>query len=146
MTQLGYGRFGAVGADWGALISAQLAHKYADRLIGAHFPLMMPLDAPSAGGGVDRSLFSEEEMPWLEKNMRFRSEGFGYALLQKTQPRTHSFSANDSPAGLLAWIVEKRRSWSDCGGNVEKCFTKDDLIDTTMIYWITQSFGTAARL
>jgi pimeloyl-ACP methyl ester carboxylesterase len=52
---------------------------------------------------------------------------------------------NDSPAGLLAWIVEKRRRWSDCGGEVERRFTKDELIDTVMIYWVTESYATSAR-
>ncbi|WIW89463.1 epoxide hydrolase [Sphingobium sp. V4] len=146
MTALGYASFGAAGSDWGAFVTAQLGHKYADRVFGVHFPLMLPLDALSGGGGVDPALYSDTEQEWLAANLRFRADGYGYALLQKTRPRTHSFSANDSPVGLLAWIVEKRRSWSDCSGEVESRFSKDDLLDTAMIYWVTQSFGTAARL
>lgn len=145
MDELGYERFGAVGADWGAFVSAQLGHKYADRLIGLHIQLLVPLDLMS-GGMVDPALFSDDEQHWKESNQSFRAQEYGYALLQKTKPRTHAFSANDSPAGLLAWIVEKRRTWSGCGGDVERCFTKDELIDTAMIYWIAQSFGSAARL
>ena len=56
-----------------------------------------------------------------------------------------AFALNDSPAGLCAWILEKRRTWSDCGGDVERRFTKDELLTTMSIYWFTQSFGTSAR-
>ena len=52
---------------------------------------------------------------------------------------------NDSPVGLAAWLVEKRRTWSDCQGDVESRFSKDDLLNTVMLYWLTNSFGTSAR-
>jgi len=146
MTRLGYDRFAAAGADWGSFITAQLGHKYAERLIGVHFPLCLPLPALSGGERIDPDLFSADEAGWLEGNVHFGTQEYGYALLQKTKPRTHSFSANDSPVGLLAWIVEKRRTWSDSHGDVESVFTKVELLDTAMIYWLTQSFGTAARL
>jgi pimeloyl-ACP methyl ester carboxylesterase len=144
MTTLGYERFAAHGGDWGSFISAQLGHKYAARLAGVHIQLLMPLDV-FGGGSVDPALFLPAELPKLDRNRKFYANEFGYALLQKTKPRTHAFSANDSPAGLLAWIVEKRQTWSG-GGDVERYFSKNDLIDTAMIYWITESFGTAARL
>jgi len=53
---------------------------------------------------------------------------------------------NDSPAGLLAWIVEKFRTWSDCDGDPERCFTRDQLITNAMLYWVTQTSASAARL
>ena len=65
--------------------------------------------------------------------------------LQRTKPQTPAIALNDSPAGLLAWIVEKRRRWSDCDGDVERRFTKDELIDTVMLYWVTNSYNTSAR-
>ena len=73
------------------------------------------------------------------------SEG-GYAHIQGTKPQTLSYGLNDSPAGLAAWIVEKYRTWSDCGGDVESRFTKDELLTTVMIYWVTQSIGSSTRL
>jgi microsomal epoxide hydrolase len=48
---------------------------------------------------------------------------------------------NDSPAGLAAWIVEKFRGWSNCGGDIESRFTKDELLTQVMIYWATESIG-----
>ena len=53
---------------------------------------------------------------------------------------------NDSPAGLLAWIVEKFRTWSDCDGDPERAFTRDQLITNVMTYWVTQTFASSARL
>ena len=68
-----------------------------------------------------------------------------YSALQSTKPQTIAVALNDSPAGLLSWIVEKLRGWSDCHGDVETRFSKDDLLTTVMIYWVTQSYGTSAR-
>jgi len=144
MERLGYRRFAAHGGDWGAFISAQLGHKYADRLIGTHFTLMAPLDTFS-GGQVPPEDYSEAEKPWLARTIDFFQNEAGYYALQTTKPQTVAFALNDSPIGLCSWIVEKRRKWSDCGGEVERRFSKDDLLTTVMIYWITQCYGTSAR-
>ena len=79
------------------------------------------------------------------KNLKFWEEGHGYFQIQATKPQTLSYAINDSPIGLCAWLIEKRRAWSDCNGDIENKFTKDDLINTTMIYWLSESFGTSAR-
>jgi pimeloyl-ACP methyl ester carboxylesterase len=144
MARLGHQRFATQGADWGAIISAQLGHKYADRLIGLHIQLLVPLDSFS-GGRVDPADYAVDEQDILAHDMAFYGGEMGYASLQTTKPQTPAIGLNDSPIGLLAWIVEKRRSWSDCGGDVERRFSKNDLIDTVMIYWLTQTYGTSAR-
>lgn len=144
MTRLGHERFATQGADWGAIVSANLGHKYADRVIGVHIQLLTPLDY-FTGGAVDPALFSEGEAWMQARNAHFFQNESGYYALQSTRPQTPAIALNDSPVGLLAWIVEKRRNWSDCDGDVEKRFTKDELIDTVMIYWLTESFGTSAR-
>lgn len=144
MERLGYPRFAAHGGDWGALIAAQLGHKYADRLIGAHFTLMMPLDSFS-GGTVPPEDYAPEDADRAKRKRNFFLNEAGYFALQCSKPQTPAFALNDSPVGLCAWIVEKRRTWSDCGGNVETRFSKDDLLTTVMIYWLTQSYGTSAR-
>jgi len=141
---LGYKKFAAQGGDWGALITAQLGHKYADRLIGVHMHLMAPLSV-FIGGMPEASEYGPDEQGWYEKNLHFFTAESGYSALQTTKPQTLTYALNDSPAGLCAWIVEKRRTWSDCDGNVEKRFTKDDLLTTMTIYWATQSFGISAR-
>ena len=141
---LGYDKFAAGGGDWGAILTAQLGHRYARHLIGIYLHLMVPLDvfnAPFPGAEV----FAPEEMALHERNQNFFARETGYSALQATKPQTLAIALNDSPAGLAAWIVEKRRTWSDCGGDVERRFSKDDLLTTLSIYWHTQTFGTSAR-
>jgi len=70
----------------------------------------------------------------------------GYSHIQATKPQTLSYGLNDSPTGLAAWIVEKYRTWSDCGGDVESRFTKDELLTTITIYWASQTIGSSTRL
>jgi pimeloyl-ACP methyl ester carboxylesterase len=141
---LGYKRFAAQGGDWGAMIIAQLGHKYADRVIGIHTHLTVPLDLYTASL-PDASVYGPAEQGWFEKTQQFFTAEAGYFQLQSTKPQTVAFALNDSPTGLCAWIVEKRRAWSGCDGDVEKTFTKDELLTTMTLYWVTQSFGTSAR-
>ncbi len=77
---------------------------------------------------------------------QFAAEESGYANEQGTKPQTLGVALNDSPAGLLAWIVEKFRAWSDCDGHPENCFTRDQLITNVMLYWVTQTSASSARL
>ena len=141
---LGYDKFAAGGGDWGALLTAQLGHKYAEHLLGIYVHLMAPLDLFN-GPLPDEALYSADEKKWFERNETFFAGESGYSAIQSTKPQTLAFALNDSPAGLCAWILEKRRTWSDCGGDVERRFTKDELLTTMSIYWFTQSFGTSAR-
>jgi pimeloyl-ACP methyl ester carboxylesterase len=76
----------------------------------------------------------------------FQREESGYALEQGTKPQTLGVALNDSPAGLLAWIVEKFRTWSDCDGNPENVYTRDQLITNAMLYWVTQTITSSTRL
>ena len=144
MEQLGYKKFYAEGGDWGSLITAQLGHKYADRVQGVYLHLMLPLSI-FQDAGADVSEYDADEQALLAKNMNFFANESGYSALQTTKPQTPAHALNDSPAGLAAWIVEKRRTWSDCGGNVESRFTKDELCTVLTLYWATQSYGTSAR-
>jgi pimeloyl-ACP methyl ester carboxylesterase len=78
--------------------------------------------------------------------VQFQREESGYALEQSTKPQTVGAALNDSPAGLLAWIVEKFRSWSDCDGHPENAFTREQLLTNVTIYWVTQTITSSARL
>jgi pimeloyl-ACP methyl ester carboxylesterase len=106
--------------------------------------MMAPLDF-ATGGGIARADYSPEEQPWAERTRKFFRNGSGYFALQTTRPQTLSYALHDSPAGLCAWILEKRRAWSDCDGDVERRFSKDDLLTTVMLYWLTNSFVTSGR-
>ncbi len=142
--RLGYDRFAVQGGDWGGMVGAQLGHKYADHVIGLHLNSMAYLHTLS-GQTLPPLEYAPDERAWMERTRHFYEHGNAYMQVQSTKPQTLAFAMNDSPIGLCAWLLEKYRSWSDCGGDIERRFSKDDLITNTMLFWITESFGTSAR-
>lgn len=143
-SRLGYERFGAHGGDWGAGITAQLGHKHAARLVGIHLSMLVNLriDPKTNPEPAD---YGPDEAGWYEHTTRFWERESGYYAEQSSKPQTLAFGLNDSPVGLAAWLVEKRRAWSDCDGEVEQRFSKDELCTNLMLYWATQSIGSSAR-
>ena len=144
MTQgLGYSRFAAHGGDIGAGVTSRLGHGHADSMIGIHLT-SVTRPTPYLGPGA-RELSEDEKTLIREREEWQRTEG-GYAHIQGTKPQTLAYGLNDSPAGLAAWIVEKYRTWSDCDGDVERRFTKDELLTTVTIYWVTESISSSTRM
>jgi microsomal epoxide hydrolase len=143
MTRLGYPSYGAQGGDWGSRISVELALAFPDHLRGIHLNLVQ-------AGPPNRSDPSwkptAEEAAEIARRERFARYERGYSAIQATKPQTLSYALCDSPVGLAAWIVEKFRTWSDCDGNVEKRFSKDELLANITGYWVTGTAGSAARL
>jgi epoxide hydrolase len=140
MDRLGYPRYGAQGGDWGAQIATRLAALDPAHCAGLH--LNMPIAAPPA----ESVPLTEKEQAGLAAMARFQREEAAYAQLQGSKPQTVGVALNDSPAGLLSWIVEKFRTWGDCDGNPENVFTRDQLITNVMLYWVTQTITSSARL
>lgn len=89
---------------------------------------------------------SEVENEFITKVQIFQQREFAYAMLQFTRPQTLAYGMNDSPVGLAAWIVEKFRAWSDCQGNIEMLFSKDELLTNLTIYWVTETINSSIRL
>src|SRR5436190_13353602 len=127
---LGYSRYGAQGGDRGAFVSTGLADRHPDAVAAIHLNL--------AGGipGTGDEL-TEAEQQWLRDQQGWLAQEGGYIAIQGTRPQTLAYGLHDSPVGMLAWIVEKWRAWSDCGGDIESCFTKDELLTNAMLYWVT---------
>lgn len=142
MRGLGYARFGAQGGDWGAGVSTWLAREFPSRLIGVHLNYIPGSYAPLTGGTVLRS----EESAFLGERDRWRAAHGGYAQVQMTEPQTLAYALSDSPVGLAAWMIDKFRSWSDCGGDVERRFSKDELLENVMLYWLTHTIESSMRL
>jgi len=86
---------------------------------------------------------TDEERQYLDELQHWMTEETGYQWIQGTKPQTLAYGLTDSPIGLAAWIVEKFRSWSDCGGEVERCFTKDELLTAVMLYWATGAINSS---
>ena len=144
MTQvLGYPRFASHGGDIGAGVTSRLGHGHADSLIGIH---LTSITRPTPYLGQDARALTEAEKTHMREREEWQQAEGGYAHIQGTKPQTLAYGLNDSPAGLAAWIVEKYRTWSDCDGDVEKRFTKDELLTTVTIYWATESISSSTRM
>lgn len=142
MTALGYQRYAAQGGDIGSGVTAALGHRYADHVIGIHVT-SAALVSPFFDDSTPPLTPAESE--YVEGRRNWMSSEGAYYMLQSTKPQTLSFGLTDSPVGLAAWIIEKFRAWSDCDGDIESRFTKDELLTNISLYWFTRSIGSANR-
>lgn len=139
--RLGYQRFAAHGGDWGSTVTEQLARSHAESLVGIHLT-----DVPYSHLFEKFDDLSAEEEKFIAKTQEWQQKEGAYAMIQGSRPQSLAVALNDSPAGLAAWIVEKFRAWSDCDGNVESRFTKDELLTNITLYWATQTIGSSFEL
>ena len=135
---LGYTSFAVQGGDWGAIPASRLGYAHPEKLIGIHLNLLaIRRDQQDlANPTPDEQAYLDDRAIWLRDET-------GYQWIQGTKPQTLAFALSDSPAGLAAWIVEKFRTWSDCGGNVEAAFTRDRLLANISFYWFTGAIGSS---
>jgi pimeloyl-ACP methyl ester carboxylesterase len=143
MDELGYMRFVAQGGDFGASVSTILGLRHADRVAAIHLNYIPGSYRPAL---ESETVLAAVEQTFLADLDRWYWEHGAYAHLQRNEPQTPAYALNDSPAGLAAWIIEKFRNWSDCGGDVETRFTKDELLANVTLYWMTQSISSSFRL
>ncbi|MGI4778617.1 MAG: epoxide hydrolase family protein [Janthinobacterium lividum] len=139
MTQvLGYSRFATQGGDWGASVSSRIGFSHPEQTIGVHLNLLPLRRDPTAIAGHTpaEKNYASELRHWLHDET-------GYSTQQGTRPQTLAFALTDSPVGLAAWIAEKMRSWSDCGGDVESVFSKDEILANVSLYWFTGAIGSS---
>jgi pimeloyl-ACP methyl ester carboxylesterase len=148
MRRLGYDRYGAQGGDFGAFVAPDLGRVDPEHVIGVH------VNAATVGfipfGDVpeqDLATFSPAEKERLERMRNFLSEGNGYFQIQATRPQTLSYALTDSPAGQLAWIVEKFKEWTNSGHALpEDAISRDDILADVSLYWFTGTAGSAANI
>ncbi|MGE5698249.1 MAG: epoxide hydrolase family protein [Candidatus Sericytochromatia bacterium] len=139
MTRLGYDRYGAQGGDWGAAVTTAIGRN-GGNCAGIH--LNFPIAFPPA----DLSDPTPREQAALKALQYYDQWDSGYSKQQSTRPQTVGYGLVDSPVGQLAWIVEKFWSWMDCDGHPENVLTKDELLDNVMMYWVTASAASSARM
>jgi len=141
MRRLGYERYVAQGGDWGAVVTTEMARQRLAGLAAIH--LNMPLVIPHPIPTEDLSIAERRAVGLYQ---RFLSDGFGYFLLQATRPQTIGYALTDSPVGQAAWIYEKFQAWTDNNGDPEDALTRDEMLDTIMLYWLTESAASSARI
>ncbi len=148
MRRLGYARYGAQGGDWGAFVSPALGRVDPAHVVGVH------VNAATMGfipfGPVDPdelASFTDAEKARLDRRIRFLGDGNGYFQIQATRPHTLAYGLADSPAGQLAWIVEKFKEWTyPSAGRPEEAVDRDHMLTTVMLYWLTGTAASSARL
>jgi epoxide hydrolase len=141
MRRLGYERYVAQGGDWGSVVTTALARQRPAGLAAIHLnmPLVIPDPVPTEG-------LSAEEQRAVDAYRRFLTNGFGYFHLQATRPQTIGYALTDSPVGQAAWIYEKFHAWTDNDGDPEDALTRDEMLDTITLYWLTETAASSARM
>ena len=148
MARLGYQRYGAQGGDWGAFVSPELGRIDPDHVVGVH------VNAATFGfipfGPVDPdelATFSDAEKARLERlSTSTAGPGNGYFEVQAQRPQTIAYALTDSPVGQLAWIAERFKEWSHAAEVPEDAVDRDQLLTNVMLYWLTGTAGSSARL
>jgi pimeloyl-ACP methyl ester carboxylesterase len=135
---LGYRRYGVFGGDIGSATACWMGAAYPEHVVGVHSihpPFPAAFDSPVSA--VEREFLDAEEV-------YDRTDG-GYSAIMGTRPDTVAAALVDSPVGLAAWIVDKWRDWSDCGGDLEGRIDRDVLLTMITLYWVTGSIGSSFR-
>ncbi|CAG4955195.1 unnamed protein product [Colias eurytheme] len=138
MSRLGYKKYYVQGGDWGALITSIMSTFYPNEVLGHHTNSPFLLN------------------PWTSmvkycSSFPLHAES-GYMHLQSTKPDTVGVALADSPAGLAAYILEKFSTWTNLeyrsqpDGGLTQRFTKEQLIDNVMVYWVSNCITTSMRL
>jgi pimeloyl-ACP methyl ester carboxylesterase len=141
MRRLGYNRYVAQGGDWGAVVTTKLAQQRPPGLAAIHlnFPQVTPDPLPATG-------LTSEEQHYVDALKRFKTDGFGYFLLQAMRPQTVGYALADSPAGQAGWLYGLFQAWTDNTGDPESALTRDQMPDDITLYWLTNTSASSARM
>ena len=140
MARLGYSQYFAQGGDWGSVITSYIARQDPEHCLGIHINMGIVAPDPNAEN------LTASELSIMAGWKYYQDWDSGYSKQQATRPQTLGYGLVDSPSGQAAWIVEKFYQWMDCGGHPENIVSRDELLDNIMVYWLTGSGASSARL
>jgi pimeloyl-ACP methyl ester carboxylesterase len=142
---LGYPKFAAAGGDWGSFVTWELGTRYVPSMVGIYlsFP---PLWHAGGVEGLRQEDYSATEQDWLARTHAKWQTAVAHLAVHSRDHQTLAWALNDSPVGLAAWLLERRRNWSDCNGDLESRYSRDFLLTTVSLYWFTQSIGSSMQL
>lgn len=140
MCALGYTRYGVQGGDWGAIIGTALARAHPEAVAGLHINFArVPAD-------LDPESLTQAEQEWIAFRAAFEREETGYSRIQRTRPQTLGYALNDSPVGLLSWILEKYWAWTDHDDDLWATLDRDRVLTNVTLYWLTGTALSASRI
>ena len=140
MARLDYSQYFAQGGDWGSVITSYIARQDPEHCLGIHINMGIVAPDPSADN------ITPNELSIMAGWKYYQDWDSGYSKQQATRPQTLGYGLVDSPSGQAAWIVEKFYQWMDCNGHPENIVSRDELLDNIMVYWLTGSGASSARL
>lgn len=140
MLALGYDRYFAQGGDWGSGVTLEIARQNLGACAAIHSNMVLAMPDPATLGDM-----SDLEKRAAARMQYYQAKESGYSAIQKTRPQTIGYALADSAVGQMAWILEKFRNWSDCD-DAFSGFSRDALLDTITMYWLTNSGASSARL
>jgi pimeloyl-ACP methyl ester carboxylesterase len=143
MTSLGYERYGVHGTGLGAYVNGWITYEHPEAVVGyhTHDPALVPLVSFEPPGPAP----TEAELAFRQRSARWAAAEGAYADVQRTKPQSLGHALTDSPAGMAGWLLDKHRTWSDCHGDVERRYTKDELLTGFTMYWATATIASSLR-
>lgn len=150
MKRLGYKRYVSQGGDWGSVIADAMGRQAPAGLLGIHvnMPATVPADVAKAlnnGEPAPAGLSAVEKAAFDSLNHLYKKGG-GYAAMMVTRPQTLGYALEDSPVGLAAFFYDKFNEWTYSGGDADKAFSKDEMLDDISLYWFTKTATSSAQL
>lgn len=150
MKRLGYKQYVSQGGDWGSVVAVAMARQAPSGLLGIHvnMPATVPADVAKAlnnGEAAPAGLSTVEKAAFDSLNHLYKKGG-GYAAMMVTRPQTLGYALEDSPVGLAAFFYDKFSEWTYSGGDADKAFTKDEMLDDISLYWFTKTATSSAQL
>jgi pimeloyl-ACP methyl ester carboxylesterase len=142
MHELGYESYYAQGGDWGGIVTWTMSQQQPEGLLGVHLNMAVcnPEELLKLVEPTEEEQFQLSRFPW------YQQQESGYAIEQGTKPQTIGYALADSPAGQLAWIAEKFHGWTQNDGHPEDAISRDEILDNVMVYWLTNTGASSARL
>ncbi len=140
MQSLNYERYGIAGGDWGAVISRAIVRLFPSSVVGQH---RVSINVRALG---PNEKLTDQEQTILTAHANFVKTETAYGQIQSTKPQTLAYAMQDSPVGLLAWILEKYWAWTDHGDNLWDGLNKDTILTTVMLYWLTGRVYSSFRI
>ncbi|XUL90308.1 epoxide hydrolase family protein [Streptomyces galilaeus] len=147
---LGYDKYAAAGSDYGALVTSQLGHKYAEHLHGIHYGTdLIPgiFEGDRFWDLTGGNTIPEGAPPQLREDLLlFDATYASHVAVHMLDAQTLTHGLNDSPIGMLAWLLRRWKKWSDRFGDFEEVFPRDHILTNATIYWVNQAIGSSIRV
>ena len=140
---LGYDHYVAAGGDWGGKVTGEIGFLFPDRVIGAYSTLQAIAGSTPSLDGANR--FAPDEQWMADQMAAARPFVTSHLEVHRRDPQTLSYALSDSPAGMAAWIWERRMSWRDPGTLDDVAADRDFLCTTASLFWHTGTIGTSMR-